>query len=246
MANSYWPGYFERRAELSRLFCEEGQEDRDADGWATLESLAPGTIERLPPDLQELILQHCLIAVEMQLGDRFLGHAPFEVPCRVHSLWAVLYRTAPAAWGGNGFRGVGRRERHELPRWCSTTADATKTHWQMLAEIGRCCPDKQKSALEALRCRGAPLDSLLINMDLWYGDSLRPGEKRLLSSLLEHTSTGTIVEAQTRWAAHCESPTEWNVRAWAGAVDKAEQIFRWRGLRAAWVSAVLRATLRRP
>lgn len=198
------PGYQIRRAEPGRLFGREGEEAECVGHWAALEALAPGALERQPPDIQELVL------------------------------------------GENDFRSVERRRVHELPRWCWTTEETTKMHWQMLVEIGRCCPDKQKATLEVLRSRGAPLGSLLVSMDLWCGDSYRPGEQILLCWLLEHESTETIIEAQNRWIAHCMRTTEWSVRAWAEAIDLSEMVLRWRGLRAAWVSAVSRATPRQP
>lgn len=229
------------RQELLEALFGADRDDCCSD-WAAVEALAPGTVARLPGDMQEKLLQHCLY--EFQEGlyeDPDQGNPR---PCKMHALWAQLLVTAPPSWTERGFLEVGFRKLHEDLRWLKPTAGAAQLHWRLLADMGGCCEGEREKALRSLEVRKAPLEELLIHLDPVDEDELEAGEHSLAGRLLEGASTEAARRARAVWQFRT-TVAAGEGAAWWACILLAEEVLRWRGPRAAWVSAVMRAADRR-
>lgn len=226
-----------RQSALDHLFGPERA--GCVEDWAVIESQAPGTVSGLPSDMQEMLLQHCMLRLQPQHPSGPRGWLHVEVACDVHKLWAQLLAVAPAYWTEAGFLKAGIRRYCNGLGWMPPSVKSTQLFWSLLVEMGGCCETEREAALLAMEAKKAPLAKLLCTMALRDDDDFYYGEKELAWCLLEKVSTEAIITAHTEWCLQMGL-------AWQRCCRRAEKVLRWRGLRAAWASAVVRAEPRRP
>lgn len=203
--------------------------------WATIELLAPGTVARLPGDMQEMLLQHCLLKLQDHPSWSCIRESITEpCPCDVHKLWAQLLTSIPVFWTDTGFLEVAVRPSYDGFEWLEPNYESTRLYWFLLVEMGGCCEAERGAVIRSMEKRKAPLNAMLRDVILREDDDFYPGEKELMWYFLERAPTRTIRKVHIQLS--CGSG--WTYRKCA---RRAERILRWRGLRAAWISAVMRA-----
>lgn len=221
----------DRQDCLSRLFGR--YRPGVVEDWAAIEALAPGTVSNLPGDMQKQLFLRCLLKLQEQCPPEF--REPFDKasPCSIHKLWGVLLTTVPC-WTCAGFLEVGHRKYDDSFGWLAPSVTAARLFWALLVEMGACCAAERKKALLVLEAKKAPLEILLCYMRPRDEDDFHPGEKELVWYLLERAPTEFVRIAHEAWRLGMDF-------TWWKCCRRAEKVLRWRGLREAWVSAVVRA-----
>lgn len=218
---------------MDRLFGAD--ECGNVANWAAQEAREPGSVSRLSNGMQTALLQRCQLRLRKKLWKKYFGGKVHT--CELHTLWARLIASAPPAWTGAGFLDVGGRSGLDSPGWAGTSVGAAQLCWRVLVDMGECCEGERKTALAAMEARKAPLGALLLQVMLEAeDDEFRQGEERLAWHLLERAPVEDVRRAKNRWIFEASPSSDWKA-----CICQAEKVLRWRGLRAAWASAVVRA-----